>query len=469
MERRGPGKVLAAGYAIGGLVDGIVFNAVNLFLVFYLTEVLLLSPTMAGLVIAIGLVADALASPWIGIGSDRVTGRFGRRLPFLVTAVLPLLLVFVALYALPALGTGPAALIPAAVLSILLRVLLAAYQLTHLALGSEIAADYNGRWHILAWRWTCNVTGGLIAASVGLGWYLVDRGLRDPGQYLSFAVTLASGAVVAAIISASSAYRTLAWQPPSPPPVERNPAHRELRELLGSGSFRRLFAGALLMFFGHAISSALNLHAKAYFWDLPAYGIRNVTIATFIGLICAGPVSHALLHRFEKRSVAAGGVVLVCLSQFLPVLLTLTGHLALPGPWLSTGLAVFFALSGLAIGATGIAWQAMVGDAADEHAQRHGFRREGLYFAGISVANKLAMAGGAFVAGLWLDWAGFRRVGGALANLPPIGAEPELVGIAFGFGSSLFWVMALIPLSGYRIDRQRHFAIRKSLAGRQNP
>lgn len=72
--------------------------------IFFLTDVVGLSPTLAALVFGIGKVWDAVSDPVMGYISDRTDSRFGRRRIYLLIAIVPIFLSFLLLW-IP-LGTG---------------------------------------------------------------------------------------------------------------------------------------------------------------------------------------------------------------------------------------------------------------------------------------------------------------------------------------------------------------------------
>lgn len=78
-----------AAYGAGAMADGIVSAGFGFFLLFYLTAVCGMSGTMAGTAKLIALLVDAVADPAIGLASDRIRSRFGRRLPFMVGGLVP--------------------------------------------------------------------------------------------------------------------------------------------------------------------------------------------------------------------------------------------------------------------------------------------------------------------------------------------------------------------------------------------
>ena len=88
-------------FASGGLVYGVVQNA-HYFVLVYYSQVLGLSPELAGLAIGAGLIFDAISDPLVGYLSDNTKSRLGRRHPYLYASVLPLSLSYFLLWHPPA-------------------------------------------------------------------------------------------------------------------------------------------------------------------------------------------------------------------------------------------------------------------------------------------------------------------------------------------------------------------------------
>src|SRR3546814_1859162 len=102
-DTRGPlGWRLKLAYAGGQLVEGIANNSLSVFLLFYVTAVCGLPGALAGAALAAGMVVDAVMNPIIGSLTDGWRSRFGRRLPLMAASPLPLVLLFILMFALPA-------------------------------------------------------------------------------------------------------------------------------------------------------------------------------------------------------------------------------------------------------------------------------------------------------------------------------------------------------------------------------
>ncbi|PQA88242.1 MFS transporter [Hyphococcus luteus] len=72
------------GYASGNFAKSIVWNTLELFLIFYLTDLVGLPPRDAGLIVFLSLIWDAVLDPVIGFIADRTTTPIGRYGPFLL-------------------------------------------------------------------------------------------------------------------------------------------------------------------------------------------------------------------------------------------------------------------------------------------------------------------------------------------------------------------------------------------------
>ena len=71
------------GYGIASLGDAISYGFVGTFFLFFLTTVAGISPAIAGVIVAIGSVWNAVFNPIMGYFADKVNTRFGRRRPLI--------------------------------------------------------------------------------------------------------------------------------------------------------------------------------------------------------------------------------------------------------------------------------------------------------------------------------------------------------------------------------------------------
>lgn len=448
------------------MVEAIINFAINSFLLFYLTIVCGLSGVEAGLVALISLAIDALIDPLVGSLSDNLHSRFGRRHPFLILAPVPTAAAMVLLFSVPSDLAGGALFAYATVLSLALRLGLSCFQLPYFALGAELSDDYRERSTIVAFRVAMGVVATLAATLLSYRGFLAAPGATTHRlAYVplgwSLGALIVGGGLLAGFGTLNARARLHA--PPARQGSAMSRMSKEVGEVFRNPSFRILFASALIFFVAVGVALPLTLHANTYFWRLTTATIGNLALVYTAGLVIGIGVATALLWRFEKRTVAMLGLFSIFLSQCAPTLLRLGG--LLPTVGLATvALSIGAILFGAGISAATIGYQSMMADAADEHEQLFGARREGLYFAGINLSAKASSGLGTFIAGMGLDVIGFPHDLAAKGVAGRVSLETvRSLGLLYGPGASLVTFFAIITLFGYRLNRRTHASILNAL------
>ena len=456
------------GYGAGQLVEMIVESTQNVFILFYATAVCGLPGGLAGLAIGAGIVADAIMNPFIGSLSDGWRSRFGRRVPFMAASLVPILLTFNLLFALPSSLGQTALFLWLTFLSISLRISLSVFTVPYQALGAQLTDDYQERSSVAAWRWGIGILG--TAAVVGLGYgvfFAGPGGVSHRDAYLPFTLTLSVLLVVGALVAIRQGLAARDIQHQIEPPTEAI-HHRllgEIREMFSSRTFRILFAAGLLFNIETGLNQALGLHVATFFWQLNSGQIQGLGLAAVAGLAAAAPFAGPIAQRIEKRTMVIIGMIGMIVCQILPATLKLLGLLTLSGDALIAFLAIMGFVGGAMMASTLIAFVSIVPDAADEHELLFGTSRQGLYFAGWSFATKTATGAGVLIAGLVLQ----------LVNFPARISEQDVtvtlpeqtmtwLAIAHGPGAALLSVVAVALMLLYRIDKRSHERIIAELA-----
>jgi Na+/melibiose symporter-like transporter len=132
-------------YGFGQVAESIKNQGFNVFLLFYYNQVLQVSATGSAIALAIALIFDAVTDPVAGSLSDKLHSRWGRRHPFILFSAVPLAISFYLLFNPPVGLSELTYVIWLAVFAILVRGSLTFYHVPHLALGAEMARDYDQR------------------------------------------------------------------------------------------------------------------------------------------------------------------------------------------------------------------------------------------------------------------------------------------------------------------------------------
>jgi GPH family glycoside/pentoside/hexuronide:cation symporter len=457
-------------YGIGALSDGVVGAGFGFFLLFYLTAVCGMSGTMAGMATMIALLIDGVADPAIGLASDRIRTRWGRRLPFMVLSILPFACAFGVLFSLPASLTGAAQFLYVTICLVVLRLSLSAFVLPFTAVGAEITDDYEERASIVSFRLTFQNAGVLCCVLLGLGVFMAGpNGLLVRQNYVPFAWACSAAIVVSGLIAVGAVHRALPrlHAPPAGQTSFLAGFAREMVELSRNRSFLVLFGTVLVYFLAYSAYASLALYASRYFWKLDTFAIQLILLATALSPLLGVPISAFALRYLEKRSLAIIGYIAIAVFQVWPPLVQLFAPITMP-PF-TAAVVLFFnsLLFGTAIMICGVAFQSMMADTADEHEWLFGVRREGLFFSGLTLAYKAASGLGGFIAGVALDAIGFPTdLASRGANFAIPSGVIDKLGLISGPLPAAFVAVAPIFLLGYHLTRKRHMEIIVSLEAR---
>ena len=80
-------------YGVGAVCDNTMYMLAGTYLLLFLTTVAGVSPAIAGTISAIGSIWEALCAPVVGFKSDNAVTRFGKRKPFMLAAVIPVIVI----------------------------------------------------------------------------------------------------------------------------------------------------------------------------------------------------------------------------------------------------------------------------------------------------------------------------------------------------------------------------------------
>ena len=458
-----------AAYGAGAMADGIVVAGFGFFLLFYLTAVCGMSGTMAGLAKLIALLIDAVADPAIGLASDRLRSRHGRRLPFMALSLLPFALAFGLLFSIPVQLEGLTQFIFVTVCLVVLRVSLSCFVLPLTAVGAEVTDDHRERASVVSFRLTFQSAGILFGVVIALGVFMSGpEGLLRPENYVPYAWTCAAAMVLAGLVAIGAVRRA---QPRlhGPEQSERglfSGFAREMIEFSRNRSFLILFGTVLIYFLAYSAHVSLALHAYRYFWRLDSAAIQLILLSGTLGPLLGAPISAFALRHIEKRTLSIGAFLAIAFFLLWPPLFQLYGPVPLAPASAAAVLVVNGLLLGTAIMAGGVGFQSMLADTADEHEYLFGVRREGLFFSGLTLAYKAASGLGGLIAGISLDLIRFPT---DLASSPNASIHSEVLeklALISGPLPAILAATAPLFLFGYHLTRKKHVQIIDELAQR---
>jgi len=166
-------------YGAGDLGAAITANILVFYLLYFFTNVAGLSAGLAGSILMIGKISDAINDPIVGILSDRTKTPLGRRIPWMFWGTIPFGLIYLLQWIVPKFSDNVTInnwlLFSYYVLiGILFNIAYTAVNLPYTALTPELTQDYNERTRLNSFRFSFSIGGSilsLILAQVIFGEY----------------------------------------------------------------------------------------------------------------------------------------------------------------------------------------------------------------------------------------------------------------------------------------------------------
>ncbi len=151
-------------YGIGDLGNCIAYGAVGYYFVFFLTDVAGLPAEWAGYIFLIARIWDAVTDYAMGVISDNVNTRFGRRRPFILVGCIPFGITFALLWIVPFESSG---LLFAYYVSItiLFNTAFTMVSIPYNAMLPDLSQNYDERTSLSAFKVGLSFIGTLLAAA----------------------------------------------------------------------------------------------------------------------------------------------------------------------------------------------------------------------------------------------------------------------------------------------------------------
>lgn len=444
-------------HGFGSIAYGVKENGFSTFLLLFYNQVVGLDAGIVGAAIMFALIADAFVDPVIGELTDRTKSRWGRRLPWLYGAPIPLAIAWMLLWHPP---EASDAMTVAWLVgwAIIVRTLVSMCEVPSIAIVPELTGDYDERTILMRYRFLFGWTGGLLILILAYGVFFREGGETDPDGYFAYALAGAVLMAGAVLFSAAGQHKRIAK--PSPPMVACSGGllHvlRDMRETLSNRAFLWLVFAALFGFVNQGIIFSLTNYMIGFLWLFDQGDKVAYVVMLFFTMVAAFLIVAPLSRWLGKRDAAvlAGGISLLFnaglyFAYAYGVFPGLPGQPNLPLMFLLVFLANSFGITLMVLSSS------MMADVVEASQSETGRRSEGLFFAGYFFMQKCATGIGIFVAGLILSWAAFPRTAtpGDVADavLRSVALDYALVSLAIG-------VLGLMVMRRFPIDRADHEA-----------
>ncbi|MEE4154885.1 MAG: MFS transporter [Erythrobacter sp.] len=452
-------------HGFGAVAFGVKDSGFSFFLLIFYNQVLGMDARLVSLALLIALLVDAVVDPIIGNLSDRTYTRWGRRLPWLYLAPIPLAIAWVMLWSPPS-GEAPS-FMGLVTIAITVRLLLSACEVPSISLVPELTQDYVERTTLFRFRFLSGWFGGLLMMLLAYGVFMpgAEGRLQQEG-YVYFGMFGAALMAISVIGSAAGQHYLIARLPETrPPPFSFRGLFDEIFEAFSQWPFLVFAGGALAAYINQGMTFALTNYLNLFVWQLDAR--EEVLYALILGasVILMFFIVGPMHQRLGKPKSAAFAAIASMALGLAPYGLWMAGLWPQVGTTAST--AAYFAfilfanLMGIVMMISATSMIAEVIEAFEEKTQR---RAEGSFYSGNWLIQKFATGGGIWIAGQIIYYSQFAT-----------DAQPGTVPQAVLFDMVSFYALATMALAfiaalflgRFPISREEHEARLLRLADRR--
>ena len=385
---------LKIGWGAGSLAMSAMFTGVSILFLRYLVDYAAISASLAGLLIAISKIYDAVTDPLMGVVSDRTKTRWGRRRPYLFLGGIVCALSYFMMFNVPNLDST--AMKSAYVLfSLLLNATgYTLFNVPYLAMPAEMTESFSERTSLISFRVGFVAIGQFLASVVG------------PLLLAYFGGGFFGHSVMAGVISSVILASCLAtfWSTKNAKQTSTaNQVRVSSKEFLMTLTENRPFLILSLTKLFQLVGTALLLGILPFFFDR-VIAQSNASLGLFF-LILTGcilftqPLWVYISNTFSKKIsyyLAAGAYSLSSLSWLLA------------GEGEPTEFIILRALvAGIGSGGLLLIGQALLPETIEYDSRRTGLRREAIYSGLFTFIEKSAFSIGAAVTGIYLGATGY--------------------------------------------------------------
>jgi glycoside/pentoside/hexuronide:cation symporter, GPH family len=381
-------------FGAGDVGPAVATSIMSFFLLFFFTDVARLNPALAGIILLVNKLWDAVNDPLIGMVSDRVRTRWGRRRPWFLFGAIPFGLTFFLLFLVPNWGEM-GKFWYYLVVSLMLDIAFTVVNVPYTALTAELSRDYDERTSLNQYRFAFSITAGLLAAffhPIIVNTVKAGGGTEQTGYILSAGVW----AVVATLPFFFAFWGT--YERHTPEEEAPMPFREGLRTTFSNRAFRYVIGIYLLSWLVVQTVSTLVVYYLTY-W------LRRAELVPFVLLAVQGSSLLFLFfwtwtsRRIGKKGVYYYGMIWWIVVSFLLFIVR--------PEWPPYVIIILGVLAGVGVATAYLVPWAMLPDVIEVDELKTGRRREGAYYGFFVLLQKLGLGLGLFLVSQALAISGY--------------------------------------------------------------
>lgn len=151
-------------YAVGDLYGGGAFFIIGALFLVFLTDVAGITPALAGTIILVGKIWDAISDPSMGYISDNTRSKFGRRRLYFLIGIIPIFLSWVLLWTSFDFSSTAVKFVYYLLVYLLFNTVFTLVMVPYNSMPAEMASDYKDRSKLITIRMLFSQFGMLLGA-----------------------------------------------------------------------------------------------------------------------------------------------------------------------------------------------------------------------------------------------------------------------------------------------------------------
>jgi len=424
-----------AAYGIGDYAICLYWSGVGLYLLYFYTDVVGITPLLAGWIYALGIAWDAVTDPFMGYLAERTRTKMGSYRPYIFYGSIPLALSFVLLFWVPPFE-GAVLFIFLLTVNLVHRTCFTIVSVPYSSLTARITDDSDERTKLTTARMIGASFGTLSVSALGFPIVLWFGGGDEAIGFIFFGMVCG----LAAILVLSITVRFVQEREFNFGPSQILSFSNVSKSVAKNYPFWIVF-GSILILGSTSIMFNNNLiYFVKYSLDLHEYQGLILGVSSGAALLAIPFWAYAALKIGKRNSwMAAMALLLVGFLVFYFYPISSLNE-----------LLILLGFIGIGNGATGVLFWSMLPDTIEYGEWKTGVRTESSLYGFMTFAQKGAIAFAALLLGMALTQIGFEP--------NQIQTEETLYGLKF--------IMTWIPLTGifisfllisfYPIDRSFH-------------
>lgn len=447
------------GFGAGDIFGGGSLMIIGFFYLFFLTDVVRISPALAGTVFLISKAWDAVSDPLMGIISDRTRTRFGRRRPYFLIGIVLIFTSFFMMWYPVGFESEMARFAFVAVAYVFFSTAYTITMIPYFALSSELTTDYNERTSLTSYRMAFSMGSSLICAVLPMP--VVESFASEKNGYIVMALIFG---LIFSLPFLATFFTTKEREE-----FQKEPEPFSVEKTFVTPFKTPTFLNALLMYLFSLMTLDVVMSIIRYF--VTYYLNRNSETMHIIGTLAVTqllfiPLIYVVGMKIGKRRTFLYSTVYLLILMTSSYLITPESHKSI--------VYIFAFMVGVASSAIYVIIYSIMPDIPDVDELYSGQRQEGIYSGLMTFFRKLGSALGIFLVSMIIDFAGYKKPVEEIINGKSVivrqAQSPEffmILKVVFAVVPFVFLSLAIYNAVRYRLTPELHDRLNIFLTGKR--